>query len=332
MAARRAIRFGVFPLPLKTTWKEMREIWQRADELGYATARMPDHFYPGSGDPASPLFEAWTALTALANSTRRIRVGPLVLGNTYRHPAVLANMAVTLDHISDGRLDLGIGAGWMQSEHDGYGIILPPPRERLDRFDEAVQVLRLLFTERRSTFQGQHYHLDEALCEPKPLQKPYPPFVIGGGGEKRTLRIVARYADEWNGEVSPRQMARKIAILHEHCRAVGRDPAEIECSVLLRPEREAPAAYEAMLRVGNLNLEADRQRLIAEGVSAADLDDRLREATYEHFLPEDDARAIERLNEYVAVGVTHFILLQRPPYDLARLDRFLSRVTPHVRG
>jgi alkanesulfonate monooxygenase SsuD/methylene tetrahydromethanopterin reductase-like flavin-dependent oxidoreductase (luciferase family) len=255
----------------------------------------------------------------------------MVSGNTYRHPAVLANMASTIDIISGGRLELGIGAGWMVAEHEGYGIPLPSAKERMDRLDEALQVLRLLFTRRRSNFEGGYYQLTNALCEPKPIQKPYPRLLVGGGGEKRTLRIAAKYADEWNGEVAPRGMQHKIGVLHEHCRAVGRNPAEIEVSVLMRTETEAAATYESMLRLGNPQVELDRRRLIAEGVSAADLDDRLRAAVYEQFLPEDDERAIDRLNEYAAVGVTHFIVIYRPPYDFSRIERLLTKVAPRVR-
>src|SRR5437868_11582249 len=172
MPIQRPIRFGVFPGAVNTTWPELREVWTCADEAGYATAWIPDHFYSGWGSIESPCFEAWSVVAAMATTTRRIRVGVMVSGNTYRHPALLANMAATIDHISNGRLELGIGAGWMQAEHEGYGIALPPPRERLDRLDEALQVLRLLFTERRANFRGAYYTLNDALCEPKPIQKP----------------------------------------------------------------------------------------------------------------------------------------------------------------
>jgi F420-dependent oxidoreductase-like protein len=330
MATPRPIRFGIFPGAVGMTWRELREVWRFADEVGYSTAWIPDHFYAGYGPPDGPCFEAWSVVAAMAGETKQIRIGPMVSGNTYRHPAVLANMAATVDVISGGRLELGIGAGWMQAEHEGYGIPLPPVKERMDRLDEALQVLRLLFTERRASFTGTYYQLRDALCEPKPLQQPYPRILVGGGGEKRTLRIAAKHADEWNGEVGPRGMQHKIGILCEHCRAVGRDPAEIEVSVLLRSESEAAATYDSMIRTGNLNVEQDRQRLIAEGVSAAELDDRLRAAVYEQFLPEDDERAVHRLSEYAAVGVTHFVVIFRPPYDFKRIENLLTKVGPRI--
>jgi F420-dependent oxidoreductase-like protein len=332
MTRPRPIRFGIFPGAAQIRWPELRAAWQWADALGYSSVWIPDHFYAGYGDPEGPCFEAWTILAAMAEATKRIRIGPMVLGNTYRHPAIVANMAATLDVISGGRLTLGLGAGWMQAEHDGYGIALPPPRERLDRLDEAAAVIKLLLTEQRASFQGRYYQLHDALCEPKPVQRPRPPLLIGGGGEQRTLRVVAKHADEWNGEVGPSGMARKIAVLHEHCRQIGRDPDEIEVSVLLRAESEAAATYDSMVKTGNLNLAADRQRLIEQGVPAARLDEELRRVTYEQFLPEDEARAIDRLSEYAAVGVSHVIVIIRPPYDFRKMERFLSRVAPHVKA
>jgi alkanesulfonate monooxygenase SsuD/methylene tetrahydromethanopterin reductase-like flavin-dependent oxidoreductase (luciferase family) len=268
----------------------------------------------------------------MAMAPERIRLGPMVLGNTFRHPAVVANMAATLDHVSGGRLDLGIGAGWMQVEHDGYGIPLPPPRERLDRLDEALQVLKLLFTQHRSTFQGSYYRLEEALCEPKPLQRPYPRLVIGGGGEKRTLRVVAKHADEWNGEASPPQMEHKIGVLREHCRAVGRDPDEIEVGVLLRTELEAESTYRSWVDLGSPFIAQERERLGAEGYRGDELEEQVRRSIYSQFLPIEEEPAARRLSEYAAVGVTHFIVIHRAPYDYARLERFVERVIPNVKA
>jgi F420-dependent oxidoreductase-like protein len=188
-------------------------------------------------------------LAALAAQTRRIRVGLMVTGNTYRHPAVLANMGATVDVVSNGRLDMGIGAGWNELEHKSYGIELLPPGKRISQFEEACEVIRLLWTEPRANFDGVYYQLSDARCEPKPIQKPYPPIVIGGSGERRTLRVVAKYADVWNFANGPvEQFQHKMAVLEEHCRAVGRDSAEIKRSVQMAVNYDDLPGYVASTR------------------------------------------------------------------------------------
>jgi F420-dependent oxidoreductase-like protein len=326
------IRFGVFTGVAQTTWPDLLEAWLRIDEMGFDTGWVPDHFYAGYGDPAGPCLEAGTVLAAVASRTRRIGVGHLVLSNTFRHPAVVANLAASLDHVAGGRFTLGLGAGWLQSEHDGYGLPFGTMRERIERLDEALTVIRLLHTERRATFAGRFYRLEEALCEPKPYGGRRLPMLIGGGGERFTLRVVAKHADEWNCEVSPSVLARKLAVLREHCRAVGRNPDDIRVSVVLRSEAQAEAMWAAMVRMQNPNLVAERRRLETEGVPAADLEARLRTWVRESLLPVDESRAVDRLHEYVAAGVTHFIVGARPPYDLPALERFLTRVAARVRA
>ena len=193
-------------------------------------------------------------LAALAGVTNRLRLGVMVTGNPYRHPAVLANMAASLDVISGGRLELGIGAGWNEEESAAYGIDLPPLRERFDRLEESCAVLDLLLTREVSSFEGAYYRLTDARCEPKPRQRPRPPFVIGGAGEKRTLRIAARFADQWNlPGGTPEVLAHKIEVLHGHCAAVGRDPAEVEISVQVRAGADPNAVADeaaALARAG----------------------------------------------------------------------------------
>jgi F420-dependent oxidoreductase-like protein len=227
------ISFGIKTAPQHTTYEDMLKIWQEADaEPTLEHAWLFDHFYPIIGDPTGPCLEGWTVLAAFAAVTKRIRLGLMVTGNTYRHPAVLANIASTVDVISKGRLDFGIGAGWNEQEHSAYGIELYKTGERIRRLGEACEVIKRLFTEKSTTFEGKYYQLKDAYNEPKPIQKPYPPFVIGGGGEKLTLRIVAQYANIWNipgGSVE--EFKRKSAILDEHCVAIGRDPQEIQRSI-----------------------------------------------------------------------------------------------------
>jgi F420-dependent oxidoreductase-like protein len=232
------MRFAFKTSPQNTTWPDMLAVWREADGIElYESGWTFDHFYPiGEGaDPGGPCLEGWMPLAALAQATTRLRLGTLVTGIHYRHPAVLANMAATLDIISDGRLELGIGAGWNEQESGAYGIRLGPLKERHDRFDEACEVLRSLLSQDRTDFAGEYYTLTDARCEPKGPQRPHPPIVIGGVGEKRTLRTVARFADHWNFPGgTPQELAQKRDVLYEHCEAVGRDRDEILISSHIR--------------------------------------------------------------------------------------------------
>jgi F420-dependent oxidoreductase-like protein len=223
------MRFAFKTAPQNTTWAGMLDVWRAADDIElFESGWTFDHFYPIFSDSTGPCLEGWITLTALAQATRRVRLGTLVTGIHYRPPAVLANMAATLDIVSGGRLELGIGAGWNQEESGAYGIELGTPRERSDRFEEACEVLVGLLTQEVTTFAGNYYQLTEARCEPKPVQRPHPPICIGGSGEKRTLRTAARFAQHWNfvgGTVEQFKRARDV--LHQHCADIGRDPNEI---------------------------------------------------------------------------------------------------------
>jgi F420-dependent oxidoreductase-like protein len=223
------MRFAFKTAPQNTTWDAMLDVWRAADDIElFESGWTFDHFYPIVGDSAGPCLEGWITLTALAQATRRVRLGTLVTGIHYRHPAVLANMAATLDIVSGGRLELGIGAGWNQEESGAYGIELGSPRERSDRFEEACEVLVGLLSQETTTFSGSYYHLTEARCEPKPVQQPHPPICIGGSGEKRTLRTAARFAQHWNFVGGTfEQFGRARDVLYQHCADIGRDPAEI---------------------------------------------------------------------------------------------------------
>jgi F420-dependent oxidoreductase-like protein len=233
VAAMAPLRFGIKTAPQHTTYEAMLAVWQAADANPlFEHAWLFDHFAPIQGDLDGPCLEGWTTLAALAAQTRRIRVGLMVTGNTYRHPAVLAHTAATVDVISGGRLDFGIGAGWNEYEHASMGIPLYKPGERIRRLGEACEIAKRLFTQHLTDFDGRYYQLKDARCEPKPIQKPYPPFVIGGSGEQLTLRVVAQYADIWNfagGTVDT--FKNKVDILRQHCREVGRNPDEIELSI-----------------------------------------------------------------------------------------------------
>lgn len=230
------MRFGFKTSPQETTWEDMLAVWRAADEIElYESGWTFDHFYPIFSDSTGPCLEGWVTMTALAQATKRLRVGCLVTGIVYRHPAVLANMAATLDIISGGRLELGIGAAWNEEECRAYGIELGTLTERFDRFDEACEVIISLLTNTTTDFDGRYFQLKNARCEPKASQQPHPPICIGGGGEKRTLRAVARYAQHWNvpgGTVE--DFLRKREVLYKHCADIGRDPAEITTSTHLR--------------------------------------------------------------------------------------------------
>lgn len=232
------MRFAFKTSPQNTTWADMLAVWQVADGIDvYESGWTFDHFYPIFSDPTGPCLEGWTTLTALAQATTRLRMGTLVTGIHYRHPAVLANMAAALDIISGGRLELGIGAGWNEEESGAYGIELGSIRERFDRFEEACQVLIGLLSAETTTFSGTYYQLADARNEPKGPQRPHPPICIGGNGEKRTLKITAKYAQHWNFVGgTPAEFARKRDVLAGHCADVGRDPKEITLSAHLRLE------------------------------------------------------------------------------------------------
>jgi F420-dependent oxidoreductase-like protein len=229
------LRFGIKTAQQFTSYENILRVWTEADSIPVIEhAWAFDHFIPLGPDPTGPQLEGWTLLGALAARTERLRIGLMVTGNTYRHPAVLANIAATVDIISHGRLDFGIGAGWNELESNMYGIPLYTPGERIRRLGEACEVIKRLWTEPVANFDGKYYQLKDARCEPKPVQKPYPPFVIGGSGEQLTLRVVAQYASIWNFAGGPVDTFRhKNEVLDSHCAAIGRDPSTIARSIQL---------------------------------------------------------------------------------------------------
>lgn len=230
------MRFAFKTAQQNTTWSEMLSVWREADDIEiFESGWNFDHFYPIFSDPAGPCLEGWVTLTALAQATHRLRLGTLVTGIHYRHPAVLANMVSTLDIVSGGRLELGIGAGWHEEESGAYGIELGGLRDRSDRFEEACELLVGLLSQETMNFAGKHYRLTGARNEPKGPQRPHPPICIGGNGEKRTLRTTARFAQHWNFVGgTPAEFARKRDVLHGHCADIGRDPGEITHSIQIR--------------------------------------------------------------------------------------------------
>lgn len=231
MNLQRPLSFGIKTAQRHATYDVLLNVWQEAESIPiFEHAWLNDHFMDLNSTPTGPYLESWTLLTALAAQTRRLRVGVMVTDNTYRHPAILAKMAATVDVISHGRLNFGIGTGWSERQHLVYGIPLPPPGERIRRLGEACELIRRLWTEPMVNFEGRYYQLSEAPCDPKPMQRPSPLFVIGGEGEQ-TLKVIAQYADIWDCSIdSPEAYRQKSMLLENYCTAIGRDPATIERS------------------------------------------------------------------------------------------------------
>lgn len=240
------MRFSFWPQP-NQSFDVMKQLGNHVEQSGWDGIWLADHFMPNAEDTSAPLPEAWTTLAALAASIPRIRLGTLVTGNTYRHPAVLAKMAATVDHISDGRLVLGLGSGWQENEHEKYGIEFDTVAGRLQRLEEACQVIKSLFNEESANFKGKYYTLNDAPLFPKPKQDTLP-LLIGGGGEKVTLRITAQYADEWNVWGNVELLTQKMAVLDQHCETLGRDPAEIQRSAVALLFVTEDAAFAKKMR------------------------------------------------------------------------------------
>ncbi len=308
------MKFGIHTGPQNCSYADLRRAWRMADENGFEWVSVWDHFYPALTDPTGTCFEAVSILTALAAETRRVRVGCLVFCMAYRHPAVLANAAVTIDHVSGGRLELGLGCGWSQAEFEAYGIPFLPIRDRLDQLEEGVQIIRSLLENPQTTFAGKHYAVTEAYCEPKPVQK-HPRIWLGGGGERRFLRMVARYADAWNTPfVGPDVFEHKNRVLTEWCEKEKRDP-------------------KTLLRTVNLGL----------GLSADEAAARAKRSGLEQqfgaFLPMIEPgmlvgtpeQAIDRIGEYRAAGCEWIIIALRAPFDWESYEILIDRVLPAFR-
>jgi F420-dependent oxidoreductase-like protein len=310
------MRFGLFIGLTNTTWERVLGLWQHAAATGWDLACVTDHFMPNTPDRVGDTLECWTTLASLAAAVPRIRVGTIVSGNTYRHPAVLAKMATNVDVVSGGRLVCGIGAGWQENEHRAYGIPFGTVRERLERLDEACQVLKLLWTQPRATFRGRYYQLEDAPLMPKPVQRPHPELMVGGGGEKVTLRIAARHADHWNVWGGPEILARKGKILDEHCAAVGRDPATLIRSANMLPlvtdDRSAVEELKQrfMQRLGRDEAAARDTLLAGSAAAVRDKVDRLRAA---------------------GVGVLFLPTFFLPDDPRPQLDRFMADIVPAFR-
>jgi F420-dependent oxidoreductase-like protein len=309
-----AIRFGVHSGPQNTSFEDYRDRWLRCEELGYDWVSDFDHFYPIHSDPAGSQFEGLTLLSAMAAHTNRVRCGMLVLGVTYRHPAVVAKMAATIDHVSGGRLELGMGAAWFELEHEQYGIPFPRIGVRMDMLDEACRILRSLWTQETTTFEGRHFQLEGARCEPKPMQE-HLPLVIGGAGERRTLRIVAEHGDIWNmlywSDLD--EYRHKLDVLAGHCSDVGRDPGDVRKSLTFRAllDEDEGAARERAHELHGDPLPERLQKMMIVGT------------------PE---QCVERLRAYADLGVGDFLLGAMTPIDWQTIELVANSVAPALKA
>jgi F420-dependent oxidoreductase-like protein len=298
------VKFGVHTGLQNTSIGELQSLWLHIEDLGFDWISIWDHFYAADGTGNPHCLEAVTSHAALAATTSRVRCGSLVYSVGYRHPAVLANTAAALDQLSDGRITLGLGGGWLAEEYTAYGIEFPPVGVRLRQVEEAIQCVRGLLTQDVTNFAGEHFTLTEARCEPKPVQSRLPLW-IGGGGEKVTLRTAARHADGWNVPfISPEEYGRKVAILDRHCEEASRDPLEITRSVNV-----GIAFSEEALKAqfGNI-AEFVRPGVLTGGVN----------------------EMIDRVGQYRDAGAEWLILAMRAPFDIDGLDRFAAEVLPQL--
>jgi F420-dependent oxidoreductase-like protein len=296
------VRLGIQTAQWGATFDEILAVWQHAERAGYRSAWLMDHFVPVVAPSTEPMLESWVTLSALLARTSTIRGGVLVSANTFRHPALLAHMAATADRMSGGRLEVGLGAAWNADEHRARGMVFPPTADRMGMLDEACQLLRLLWTEPVADFAGTYYRLEGATCEPKPVQ-PRLPLLIGGRGERRTLRTAARYADRWNGSGSVEMLAHSAEVLREHCAREGRSPADValtvmnECHVSERPA-EVRARLEEAARFRRLSVDEVRDRV---WIGSA-----------------DEVRG--QLLTFAAAGFDEAILGLNPPYGARTLE------------
>ncbi|MCW5889948.1 MAG: TIGR03560 family F420-dependent LLM class oxidoreductase [bacterium] len=306
------LRFGIQTPPQNTTWDDLRAIWQEADRLGFHSAWLYDHFMPiFDSNEDGPVLEGWTTLAALARETTSLRIGLLVDGNTYRNPALVAKMATTIDHLSNGRVQLGIGAGWFEREHQAYGFHFGTARERARRLDEALQVITKLWDEKHPTFAGKYYTLDRAPFAPANVQRPHPPIVIGGQGKEWIVPLVARYGDAWNAVtgVTLDGIRERRAIIAAECARIGRAPCPTEVSALV-----------PLVAITNVPLAGPAVRLGARLLVGKDVADAV--------IADAPETIRERLAAYADAGVTEVVLSLRPPFDPRLLQRFAEEIMP----
>ena len=302
-------KFGVRIHQSGYDYPTLRRIWTVADRLGYYSATLYDLLN-------APALECWTTLSALAAETERIRLTPMVLANPYRPPALLAKMSATLDVISGGRLELGIGAGGSEEDHLASGYPFPSAPVRVEMLEEAVELIQRLWVEPRVDFQGQYYSLHEAVTAPKPVQRPGPPIIIGGHGETYLLRAVAKHADICNigSGMSVEEHAERLRVLEEHCRAVGRDPSEIQVT------------HNARLLIAES--QAEFEKLVARNAASSSMNVGEYKKSLSRYIAGTPDQCAEQLQEYLDHGISYFFLIFPDPIANADLELFAKEVMP----
>jgi alkanesulfonate monooxygenase SsuD/methylene tetrahydromethanopterin reductase-like flavin-dependent oxidoreductase (luciferase family) len=308
------IKTGILLWNQASDWPSYLAAAQRTDELGYDTFWAWDHLYAIFGDPLQDIFEGWASLSALAVATQRLKLGLLVGANTFRNPGVVAKLATTLDHMSGGRAMLGLGGAWMEPEHTAMGIDFGAGfGQRLDWLEESVTAVEaMLAGDAFTSDPGGRYQFNAAEAHPLPLQKRLP-IMIGGSGEKKTLRTVAKHADLWNAMGTPDEMAHKVNVLRGHCEAVGRDISEIEFTIGVK------------LTIRDSAAEAERVWKAAMAHNKTSLDEVADDVTFMNVTPEE---AAERIAPFVELGFRHIISEQPAPYDAETIERFIGQVVP----
>jgi len=299
------IEFGIFSPQAGMSFKALVDRANLAERLGYHSLWLVDHFW-NRGVPEADLLECTAAMSGLAARTEKIRIGSLVLCNSFRNPALLAKTLTSIDHISNGRLEVGVGAGWMDEEFTGYGYEFPKIGTRLRQLDEGLHIMKLLFTEKRATFKGRHYTIEEAICNPKSVQQPHPPITIGGSGEKIMLKLVAKFADRWNCPAGYESFEHKFNVLKQHCKDVGRDVNTIDISEqLLVCIGSSDAEVEAKWKAAQM-----LKPFVTTGIKGT------------------PKQLIEELKKRVAMGITTFTIFFSDFAPPPTLELFAKEVMP----
>ena len=304
------------------TWDRWHRLAERTEALGFESLWRSDHFTPLVSDDTAEVLEAWISFATLADRTSKLRFGPMVTPITFRHPAVLAKMAASIDQLSNGRLELGLGAGWHDGEHKAFGLPYPNMAERFERLEESLQLTIATWTQDNVTFEGKHYRLENITSYPKPVQRPHPPLIIGGNGKRRTLPLAAKYGNEWNGgSQSPEEYKERRELLRGMCEGFGRDPDTVRCSLMLT------------LLIGRDD--AQLKSRIEKHAEIMSKNPQMADATPESLAETGWAigtpsQIVEKLQQFEEAGAERFMLQIYDYDDMDQLETLAADVMPHI--